>query len=120
MRPLIATALVATLSLGCAAMQRCEAIKTERVLATAGFQMKMAEMTEKLANVQGMAQRELQPHDTDGEVSFVYANALECNCVYVATKASHQRYQQLALEQELADQARENATMEWNTWGIWC
>ncbi|MGB0619935.1 MAG: hypothetical protein ACPGVZ_10760 [Myxococcota bacterium] len=125
MRLLIATALVATLSLGCAAMQRSEAIRTERVLAAAGFQMKMADTPEKLAKVQGMTQRKLQPHDKDGEVFFVYADALECNCVYVGTEAAHQRYQQLALKQELADQAREtaemneNAAMEWNTWGTW-
>ena len=125
MRLLIATALVATLSLGCAAMQRSEAIRTERVLAAAGFQMKMADTPEKLAKVQGMTQRKLQPHDKDGEVFFVYADALECNCVYVSTEAAHQRYQQLALKQELADQAREtaelneNAAMEWNTWGTW-
>ncbi len=125
MRLLIATALVATLSLGCAAMQRSEAIRTERVLAAAGFQMKMADTPEKLAKVQGMTQRKLQPHDKDGEVFFVYADALECNCVYVGNEAAHQRYQQLALKQELADQAREtaemneNAAMEWNTWGTW-
>ena len=126
MRLLIATTLVATLSLGCAAMQRSEAIKTERVLAAAGFQMKMTDTLEKLAKVQGMAQRELQPHERGGEVFFVYADALECNCVYVGTEAAHQRHQQLALKQELADQAREtaemneNAATKWNTWGTWC
>ena len=125
MRLLLATALVATLSLGCAAMQRSEAIKTERVLAAAGFQMKLADTPEKLAKVQAMTQRKLQPHDKDGEVFFVYADAMECNCVYVGNEAAHQRYQQLALKQKLADQAREtaemneNAAMEWNTWGAW-
>ena len=125
MRLLLAIVLVTTLSLGCAAIQRSEAIRTERVLAAAGFQMKLADTPEKLAKVQGMTQRKLQPHDKDGEVFFVYADALECNCVYVGTQAAHQRYQQLALKQELADQAREtaelneNAAMEWNTWGTW-
>lgn len=125
MRLLLAIVLVTTLSLGCAAIQRSEAIRTERVLAAAGFQMKLADTPEKLAKVQGMTQRKLQPHDKDGEVFFVYADALECNCVYVGTEAAHQRYQQLALKQELADQAREtaelneNAAMEWNTWGTW-
>ena len=106
-------------------MQRSEAIKTERVLAAVGFQMKMADTPEKLAIVHGMTQRKLQPHDEDGEVFFVYADALECNCVSGGTEAAHQRYPQRALEQKLADQAREtaemneNAAMEWNTWGTW-
>ena len=100
-------------------MQRSEAIKTERVLAAAGFQMKMADTPERLAKVQGMTQRKLQPHDEDGEVFFVYADALERNCVYVGTEAAHQRYQQRALKQELANHARENAVMEWNTSGTW-
>lgn len=125
MRVLLAIVLVTTLSLGCAAIQRSEAIRTERVLAAAGFQMKLADTPEKLAKVQAMTQRKIQPHDKDGAVFFVYADALECTCVYVGTEAAHQRYQELALKQELADQAREtaelneNAAMEWNTWGTW-
>ena len=77
MRLLLAIVLVTTLSLGCAAIQRSEAIRTERVLAAAGFQMKLADTPEKLAKVQGMTQRKLQPHDKDGEMFFVYADALE-------------------------------------------
>jgi len=125
MRFSIAMALVAATSLGCAAMQRSEAIKTERVLAAAGFQMKLADTPEKLAKVQAMTQRKLQPHDKDGEMYFVYADALECVCVYVGTEAAHQRYQSMALQQKLATEARQtaemnqNAAMEWNTWGPW-
>ncbi|HIF94326.1 MAG: hypothetical protein ABGX04_10020 [Myxococcales bacterium] len=125
MRFLLVMAAVAVTSLGCAAIQKSEAIRTERVLAAAGFQVKLADTPEKLARVKAMTQRKVQPHDKDGETYFVYADALECVCVYAGNQKAHQRYQRLALQQKLANQARQtaemnqDAAMEWNEWGPW-
>lgn len=125
MRVLIATVLVTTFGLGCASIQRSEAIKTERLLAAAGFQMKLANTPEKLGKVEAMTQRKLQPHQKDGKVVFVYADAEECKCIYVGSEEAQQRFQALAVKQRLSDQAREtaemnqDAAMEWNAWGPW-
>ena len=125
MRLFIVIAAVAATSLGCAAIQKSEAIRTERVLAAAGFQVKLADTPEKLAKVKAMTQRKVLPHDKDGETYFVYADALECVCVYAGNEKAHQRYQRLALQQRIAKQAQQtaemnqDAAMEWNQWGAW-
>lgn len=120
------TAVAVTMtSLGCAAIHKSEAIKMERVLAAAGFQVKLADTPEKLAKVTAMTQRKIVPHDKDGETYFVYADALECVCVYAGNAKAHQRYQRLALQQRIANQAQQtaemnqDAAMEWNQWGAW-
>ena len=95
------------------------------VLAAAGFQVKLADTPEKLAKVTAMTQRKIVPHDKDGETYFVYADALECVCVYAGNAKAHQRYQRLALQQRIANQAQQtaemnqDAAMEWNQWGAW-
>ena len=125
MRLLLLTIVVAATSFACASIQNSEAIKTERVLAAAGFQMRLANTPEKLAKVAAMTQRKLVPHEKDGETMFVYADATACKCVYVGTQQAHQRYQQLAIQQKLAKQAENTAAMnqdsamDWDGWGGW-
>ena len=119
------TVVAAATSFACASIQNSEAMKTERVLAAAGFQMRLANTPEKLAKVEAMTQRKLVPHEKDGETMFVYADATACKCVYAGTQQAHQRYQQLAIQQKLAKQAENTAAMnqdsamDWDGWGGW-
>lgn len=109
----------------CASIQKSEAIQTERLLAAAGFQMRLADTPQKMAKLETMTQRKLVPHEKDGEPFFVYADALECKCVYAGTQQAHQRFQQLAIQQKLANQEEmtaemnEDASMDWGAWGPW-
>lgn len=118
---LVASFLVA----GCTAIERDNALQTERTLAAAGFQMKFADDGSKLANVQQLPQREITPQSLDGEPRFVYADAEFCKCVYVGTERAYQRYQRLAIRQEIAQarlnaaQAQATAAMNWGMWGGW-
>ena len=125
MKLLLLTIVAAATCFACALIQNSEAIKTERVLAAAGFQMRLANTPEKLAKVAAMTQRKLVPHEKDGETMFVYADATACKCVYAGTQQAHQRYQQLAIQQKLAKQAENTAAMnqdsamDWDGWGGW-
>jgi len=125
MKLLLLTIVAAATCFACASIQNSEAIKTERVLAAAGFQMRLADTPEKLAKVEAMTQRKLVPHEKDGETMFVYADATACKCVYAGTQQAHQRYQQLAIQQKLAKQAENTAAMnqdsamDWDGWGGW-
>jgi hypothetical protein len=131
MRLLLLTIGAAATCFGCASIQNSEAIKTERVLAAAGFQMRLADTPQKLAKVEAMTQRKLVPHQKDGETMFVYADATACKCVYAGTQQANQRYQQLAIQQKLANQAENTAAlnqdsaMDWDGmggmggWGPW-
>lgn len=125
MRLLLLTIVAAATSFACASIQNSEAMKTERVLAAAGFQMRLADTPEKLAKVTAMTQRKLVPHEKNGETMFVYADATACKCVYVGTQQAHQRFQQLALQQKLANQQEmtaemnQDTAMDWDGWGGW-
>ena len=125
-RSLITLVLVVLLVSSCAAMRQRAAVDKERILAAAGFQMKLADTTERQTRLAAFVpQRQLTPHMIDGGLRFVYADAEYCKCVYVGTEAANQRYQKLALEKKISDQqlqaasANEAASMNWGAWGGW-
>ena len=108
---------------GCAAIRNKQAMDTERVLAAAGFQIRLADTPQKLAHLQTLTQRKLVPHQQDGEVRYVYADASACKCLYMGSQEAYQRYQNLAVQRELAQQQvtaaemNEDAAMNWGMWG---
>ena len=116
---------VAFLLGGCAAIERSNAIDTERLLAAAGFQMRFADTPEKEAHLKSMTQRKLVPHFRDGKVYYVYADSLACECLYVGSEKAYQRYQALAIQKKIAEENRAaaemnaNAAMNWHMWGPW-
>jgi len=119
------TALMALMVLGgCAAIQRQEAQSKESLLAAAGFQVRVASTPAQQANLQAMTPRRIVPHAlTDGRVAFVYADPTGCNCVYVGDQQAYQRFQQLAIKQQLAQEQvmtaemNQEAMMNWGLWG---
>ena len=119
------TCLVVALLLGCAAIRNAQAMETERVLAASGFKMKFADTSEKLAHLETLTQQKLVAHPHDGAVRYVYADATSCKCLYVGDEAAYQRFQQLAIQQNIADEQREDAaiaedaSMRWGLWGGW-
>jgi hypothetical protein len=117
MQKLFLTVAVLALALfGCTAIQEQNTDDTEQLLAAAGFQMKLADTPEKLAHLQTMTQRKVVPHDQDGETRYVYADAEFCRCLYAGDQTAYQRYEKIAVEQNIA-QMNENAAMNWDMWG---
>jgi len=109
----------------CAAMQNQEAMGVERTLAAAGFQIKFADTPEKMNHLTTMEQRALFPTQRDGKLYYMYADATTCKCLYVGTEKAYQRYQELAIQQQIA-QNQSNAAamyrmsaMNWGMWGPW-
>lgn len=103
---------------GCAALEKSDAMDTERLLSAAGFKMKLANTPEKLANITAMTQRAVVPHDKNGTVYYAYADAEFCKCIYVGTEQNYQQYEKIAVERNIA-QMNENAAVNWNAWGAW-
>ncbi|MEM9257001.1 MAG: hypothetical protein AAGA91_16285 [Pseudomonadota bacterium] len=122
-------AALATAVVGCASVENDQAIQTERELAAAGFQMKMADTPEKLTHTESLPQRTLTPTDKDGEVVYVYADAKSCKCIYVGSRLNYARYERISLRQEAVDKQRmaaedvsmaaDNVAMNWGLWGPW-
>jgi uncharacterized protein YdbL (DUF1318 family) len=108
---------------GCAAMRKSEVDTQEQLLSAAGFQMKLADTPQKLTHLQSLTSQKLVPHSKDGTLYYVYADAEVCKCMFVGNEAAYQKYQQLAIQQKLAQERmnaaamNENASMNWGLWG---
>lgn len=108
---------------GCAALRKSDVDSQEQLLSAAGFQMKLADSPQKIAHLQTLTPQKLVPHTRDGKLFYVYADAEFCKCLYVGDQAAYQKYQQLAIQQKLAEERlnaaamNENAAMNWGLWG---
>lgn len=132
--PFVMFALIAAGMLvlaGCQTIRESNSRDKEEMLAAAGFQMKLAETPEQLANIEKMQQRKLVPHVKEGRNMYIYADAEFCHCVYVGTEENYQQYEGMVYQKELADQKQataqmesenfinESAMMDWDVWGPW-
>jgi len=119
----VVAVLVVALLAGCTAIEKKDARQTESILAAAGFQMKPADTPDRVAHLQLLRPLKLVPHDRDGKLVYVYADPKACKCIWVGDQAAYQRFQQLALQQQIAQeqmmtaQMNEDAAMNWGLWG---
>jgi len=120
--PLVALGLSVT---GCAAIRAHQTVETEQVLAAAGFQVKPADTPEKLAHLQTLTPRKVVRYTRDGQPQYVYADPETCKCLYVGDEQRYQKYQELSLQKQIADEqlsaAETNwdASINWGAWGPW-
>jgi len=125
LRPWIVGLSLAIGVAGCAAIERHEADQTEQLLAAAGFQMRPADTPAKLADLERLQQHKLVQHDRDGEVTYVYADAADCKCLYSGDQKNYDEFQKLQVKQDVADQEmmaaemNQQAAMNWEMWGPW-
>ena len=99
----------------------------EERLRTAGFELKIADTSEKMEKLKGLPQRKIVPYPHEGEMLYLYADAASCKCVYVGTPDAYQRYVEYLVAQGIAQnnaraaQANAAATTPYNAgvWTIW-
>ena len=92
---------------------------TEQLLAAAGFDQKLADSPEKLANLALLTPaRKLIPQERNGQLYYVYADPALCKCMYVGTAAQYERarQQQLAGDQLRAVQDNLVVPILWDLW----
>jgi hypothetical protein len=96
---------------------------TEQLLAAAGFDQKLADSPEKLANLQLLTPaRRLVSQERNGQLYYVYADPALCKCMYVGTAAHYERArrQQLANDQLIAVQDHLSVPiLDWGIWAPW-
>ena len=123
LKPIVVVVFLGIAVAGCAGIQKSNTMDMERTLSAAGFHIKLADTPEKLAHVKTLTQRKLVPHQKDGAVYYVYADAADCKCVYAGTEKAYQRYRNLALKRNIAEEQRraaeanEDAAMNWGLMG---
>jgi hypothetical protein len=110
------------LAAGCLKSPNQKAIDTERLLAASGFQMRLADTPEKLNQIKALSQRQILAHRSKDKLLYVYVDAEHCKCVYAGSEEAYRRYQNLALDQQLAVEDRLDASrdqpeeMDWGAW----
>jgi hypothetical protein len=93
---------------------------TEQLLAAAGFDQRLADTPEKLANLQTLTPaRKFVPQERDGRLYYVYADPDLCKCLYVGTAAQYElaREKQLVNNQLIAVQDHLSVPILWELWG---
>ena len=113
---------------GCAVVKEVkknEAADREQLLAASGFKVKLADTPQKLTHLQTLPQRQLFAQSRKGKTYYLYADALNCKCVYVGNQAAYDRFQQLQAEKQIAAQEQMAAEMnydadfDWGMYGPW-
>ncbi len=117
---LVFAAGLLTLS-GCAAMPRHEAVRTEQLLATAGFQMRPANSPEQVHDLTAMPPLKIVARSQDNDVRYTFADPYQCRCLYVGGSKEYAAYQRLVTEKQIAQEQlqAEAYAMDWGLWGGW-
>jgi hypothetical protein len=124
-RPCAMVGAVALALAGCAAIERDETGQTEQMLAAAGFEMRPADTPAKLADLERLQQQKLVRHDRDGAVTYVYADATDCKCLYTGDQENYDQFEKLRVQENVAQQEmmaaemNQQAAMNWEMWGPW-
>lgn len=121
-KPYRVLAVAATLLAGCVTMQNEDYLQTERLLAAAGFQSKIANTPAKFNSLRNLPQNRIVMGQKDGVTRYLYADTTVCGCLYYGDQPAYDRYQQLALEQRLVEgqwvaMEWDAGTMDWDAWG---
>lgn len=121
----IVIALAAVWLCACISPWHSEAMDTERLLVAAGFQMKLADTPEKLADLEKLPQRRIVPQEHQGRLLYLYPDAKYCQCLYAGSEQAYQRYDRLAVLKGFQERRREtaeamaDASMNLGAWGPW-
>ena len=104
--------LASLLVSSCAAIERNEITQQENTLAAAGFVVKPGTSPEQAAMLARVPANKVS----------IFPDSVVCQCLYVGGQAAYGRYQQLAIQQRIANDqinaAELNADSGWG-WGPW-
>jgi len=121
---LIALIALTTMITGCASQGTMPAtMQTQLDLGSCGFTWKIADTPEKMKQLEALPQRQIVPHQKDGKVYYIYADARDCKCVYIGDEKAYQQYRQFVYDKRMDrknDIAAEQAatiTMDLGFWG---
>jgi hypothetical protein len=108
----------ALLLAGCAAQQIAD---QESLLAAAGFTAKPADTPAREASLRALPPGRLVLVTRNDRSVWMFADPMNCHCLYVGGPTDYQRYAQLKVRQRIAEtrlQAAQLEQMNWG-WGVW-
>ncbi len=105
---------------GCVSPQQ-QVAQREDLLAAAGFQVRPADSPHRVAAMKRLPPNKFVTKVVNGNPVYLYADPLDCNCVYFGTQQNWDAYKQEMFAKQLADEAQMTAIMtqqDWD-WGPW-
>lgn len=124
MTKLTALWVVAGLALGaggCVSQQQ-QVSQKEDLLAAAGFQVRPADSPHRVAAMKRLPPNKFVTKVVNGYPVYLYADPLDCNCVYFGNQQNWDAYKQEMFAKQLADEAQMTAIInqdnwDWGPWG---
>ena len=116
--------LFALLLSGCAAIEKANRQNTERLLSAAGFQPNPANTAARRESLVSLPPYKIERKLRGDEFHYVYADP-EQNIAFIGNQAAYAKYQELLLQQEIANenmnaaQMNMSAAQQWNDWAFW-
>lgn len=108
---------------GCAALERDEIGNKENTLAAAGFVVRPATSDAQTGMLARLPPNRISQRIEGSHVSYLYPDPVNCHCLYVGGQAAYGRYQELAIQQKIAqnqvEAAQLNSDFAWDggPWG---
>ena len=122
---LLALIALTTMMTGCASQGTMPAtMQTQLDLGSCGFTWKIADTPEKMKHLEALPQRQIVPHQKDGKLYYLYADARDCKCVYIGDEKAYQQYKQFVHEKrqdrkdDIAAEQTAIMSMDPNFWSI--
>ena len=118
---LSAASLATCLAFSACSTPQDRAERHEDLLAAAGFTVRPSNTPERVASLQQLPPNKVVMRAHGGDVRYVYADPIVCNCLYVGDQAAYGRYRQEILARHLANQEQATARMNEDSWneGPW-
>jgi hypothetical protein len=112
---------LAMVAAGCETPQQQVAQK-EDLLAAAGFQVRPADSPHRVEAMKRLPPDKFVTKVVNGNLVYLYADPLDCNCIYFGNQQNWDAYKQEMFAKQLADEAQMTAVMnqeswDWGPWG---
>lgn len=96
----------------CALFQESPQQRAQRIepmLSAAGFNMLPADNEQKISAIQSLPPLKMRYYAKNGQLTYWFADPDYCHCVYTGNEAAYQRYQNLKIQAQMAQQAEMTA-----------
>ena len=87
---------------GCASMQQQQVEATEDLLAAAGFKIRPADTSQKMAHLTTLQPFKLIARSQDGQFVYTYADPQYCKCLYAGGPKEYQEFERLKFQKQQA------------------
>ena len=115
---------LAILLSGCAAIEQAQRASTERILSAAGFEPTPANTAARQKSLASLTPYKVERKLRHNVFYYLYA-VPEQNLVYIGNQAAYGKYQELLIQQEIANanlnaaQMQMNTAQQWNDCSCW-